>query len=189
MGAGGEERESIMKEEKLESIFNNIIYDRTYDEISQETGRYKFKLSVFDAEYRITQSMARASAGFSTDSKEYYGALMERLLAAANGKAAYSIPVEKLLLRLREYEGEKASAGADIVPITLIAHKIDSGCVFCSVELMFYLEHNLYVEHAAEVIKRFEHEKYCPMVVIGRGDFTGPIKKVFSEQFGFICNH
>lgn len=178
-----------MKEEKLESIFNNIIYDRTYDEIPPETGGCKFKLSVFDVEYRITQSMARASAGFPIDSKEYYGDLMERVLAAANGKAAYSIPVEKLLLKLREYKGKKASVVAEIVPITLIAHKIESGYVFCSVQLVFYLDHNLYVEHAAEVIKRFEHEKYCPMVVIGRGDFTVPIKKVFSERLGFICNH
>lgn len=188
-----------MENKYLERIIYNILCDSTYDEISSlEMNNTANKLSIWNAEYRIIHAKERMNAFPSVEEKQDYNNIMKKFLASANGSAAYNVEIKKILSRLKEYKSiEKPSESSSLVPMTLIAYKIVSGRVFCSVEKVLCkwdhhaawkenIDNNLYMEQAAEITKKFEKEKYEPIGAIGKGDFTKSIKKVFSEQFKYI---
>lgn len=183
----------------LENIIYDIFCDSTYDEISSlEMNDTANKLSIWNAEYRIIHAKERMDAFLFVKKKQDYNNIMKKFLASANGSAAYNVEIKKILSRLKEYKGiEKPSESSSLIPMTLIAYKIVSGHVFCSVERVFCkwdhhtawkenINNNLYMEQVSEITKKFEKEKYESIGAIGKGDFTKPIKKVFSEQFKYI---
>lgn len=188
-----------MENGSLENIIYNILCDSTYTEISSlEMSDTASKLSIWNAEYRIIHAKERMDAFLSVEKKQDYNSIMKKFLASANGSAAYNIEIKKIVSRLKEYKDtENLSESSSLVPMTLIAYKIVSGHVFCSVERVFCkgdppaawkedINNNLYMEQAAEIAKKFEKEKYESIGAIGKGDFTKPIKKVFNEKFKYI---
>jgi hypothetical protein len=189
-----------MKNENLENIIYNIVYDSTYDEIPAQkiVNGLVYTLSVFNAEYRIIHAKERMDSMPSIGKEKYYNIIMNRLLASANGSSSYNVEIEKILSKLNEYRCiEESTKNINLVPMTLIGYKIVMERIFCSVERLFCkwdnvlifeenLNNNIYMEHSTEIIKKFVKEKYRPIGVIGKGDFTKPIKKVFSEHFSYV---
>jgi len=68
--------------------------------------------------------------------------------------------------------------------------------MFCSVERMFLkwdsglsfednLVSNAYMEQSVQVTSKLLQEHYYPFGVMGKGDYTKTLRKVFADQFGY----
>ena len=170
-----------------------LITDSTYD--GAGAAPEFAALRVFDPEYRILKAWERMRGEFPCSRKQLYG-MMKNFLSSANGSSSYTIKTETVLNRLKECENPE---DANLIPVTLVVCKIQAGRVCCSVERLFYRcgEHSmpkqvlrgaLYFEHPEQLAEKFRNLDYPPFCVIGKGDFAGPLRKIFSTQFGFIVS-
>lgn len=152
----------------------------------------KMDICIFNTEYRVLKKMKRIDEYVGRQNG--YQFMMRELLTAANGVMAYSFPLEILLSHPKEYRTVPKSVG--LIPMTVIAWKNVSGCIFCSVERIFMkwnsrlpLEENLlsnaYMEQATEIASKLLQEHYEPLGVIGKGDYIRTLRSVFVEQFGY----
>ncbi|WP_312694901.1 hypothetical protein [Caproiciproducens sp.] len=170
-----------------------LVTDSTYDEAG--AAPEFAALRVFDPEYRILKAWERMRGEFSCSRKQLYG-MMKNFLSSANGSSSYTIKTETVFNRLKEYGNPE---DANLIPVTLVACKIQAGRVCCSVERLFYrcgeralpaqvLRGALYCEHPEQLAEKFRNLDYPPFCVIGKGDFAGSLRKIFSKQFGFIVS-
>jgi hypothetical protein len=151
----------------------------------------KMDVCVFNTEYRVLQKMKRIG---TVCRKKQCHSMMGELLTSANGATAYDFSLERLLSHIQEYRDMPESSG--FVPMTIIAWKIFSGCMFCSVERIFLrwdsgisfeenLLFNAYMEQSVQVASKLLQEHYYPLGVIGKGDYTRTLRKVFAGPFGY----
>nr|WP_319489885.1 hypothetical protein [uncultured Caproiciproducens sp.] len=172
----------------------NLLTDSTYGG-SADGAPELMALRVLNPEYRIIKAKERMYEKFPAGEKQLSG-MMKNFLSAANGSSSYSVKIDTIFDRLKESGNPENTY---LVPVTLIACKIEDNQVYCSVERLFY-EHNngmppkqalrgsLYFEHTEQIIQKFRNLDYQPIGVIGKGDFTRPLSKVFGEQFGFVLS-
>lgn len=168
-----------------------FVTDSTYD--GEGTAPGISALRVFNPEYRILKAWERMRGEFPCSRKQLYG-MMKNFLSSANGSSSYTIKTDAVFSRLKECGNSEDS---DLVPVTLVACKIQAGQVCCSVERLFYgcgehampkqvLRGALYCEHPEQLAEKFRNLDYPPFCIIGKGDFAGPLRKIFSKQLGFI---
>lgn len=172
----------------------NLLTDLTYDGVvSGEVVPELMALRVLNPEYRIIKAKERMHEKFPAGEKQLSG-MMKNFLSAANGSSSYSVKMDTVFDRLKECGN---SESMDLIPLTLIAYKIEANHVYCSVERLFYerndctppkhvLRSSLYFEHPEQIIQKFGNLNYQTIGVVGKGDFTRPLRKVFMEQFGFV---
>ncbi|MBW7573219.1 hypothetical protein [Caproiciproducens faecalis] len=186
---GGDYSRRAARGRSLPHLFKDCTYDgRGAGAAAPEVAA----LRVFNPEYRILKARERIQGIFPCEEKDLNG-MMKNFLSAANGSSSYSVPIELVFDRLKECEEPESG---DLVPLTLIACKMQSGRVFCSVERLSYsgsdcaaakhaLRRALYTECPENLIRKFREQGYQSSAVLGKGDFTRQLRKVFGEQFGF----
>ena len=169
---------------------NYVIQNIDYPVFSENVAT-QMDVCVFNTEYRVLQKMKRIDTACR---KKQCHSMMRELLTSANGAIAYDFSLESLLNHIQEYQNLPGNFG--FVPMTIIAWKILSGRMFCSVERMFLkwdsglpFENNLlsnaYMEQSVQVASKLLQEHYYPLGVMGKGDYTKTLRKVFADQFGY----
>jgi hypothetical protein len=159
-----------------------------------ENAPVKTDIRVFNTEYRVLQRKKHIDAEVQTGGKCGCRSIMQELLAAANGAAAYDFSLEILLGHVKEYCN--APQNYFFLPMTVIAWKNSSGGTVCSVERVFLkwdsrltLEENLffnaYMEQSDQVAEKLLRQKYDPVAVIGKGDFIRTLREVFADKLGY----
>lgn len=170
-----------------------FVTDSTYD--GTGTAPEISTLRVFNPEYRILKAWERMRGEFPCSRKQLYG-MMKNFLSSANGSSSYTIKTDAVFNRLKECVN---SEEANLIPVTLVACKMQAGQVCCSVERLFYgcgehampkqvLRGTLYCEHPEQLAEKFRNLDYPPFCIIGKGDFAGSLRKIFSKQLGFIVS-
>ncbi|GGG67865.1 hypothetical protein [Paenibacillus radicis (ex Gao et al. 2016)] len=179
-----------MTASQMESMLYRIEGDQTYAEKSI------VDFNVFNAEYRILQAKWLMDSVASAVEEHRYCSLMKRLLASANGGSAYDIELELLFQTIKDKEAVPPEPGEAIVPMTFIAYKSVSKQIYCSIEKLLIgskpgtaegicAGRNLYMSNAVQKLRKLREANYNAVGVIGKGDFTEPLKRVFAEKFNY----
>lgn len=176
-----------MKYAAKKYIFDIIDYP-----VFSEINSSSMDLRVLDTEYRILRRMDRIAAVNSYKKNQDYSFIMKKILASANGAISYDFPLEDCLNHAKELGDNQECP--DFIPMTIIAWKIISEQLFCSVERVFLkwdnllsfednLLTNMYIEQVHQIVAKLLKEQYYPIAAIGKGDYVKTLRTVFSEQF------
>ncbi|WP_042160770.1 hypothetical protein [Paenibacillus gorillae] len=174
-----------MAASRMESMLHRIESDQTYAEKSV------ISFNVFNAEYRIQQAKWLMDSVATAVEEHRYCSLMKRLLASANGGSAYEIELELLFQNIKDMEAAPSACGGAVVPMTFIAYKVVSKQIYCSIEkIAFRTEGNcagrdIYMSDAGYTLQKLKEANYNAIGVIGKGDFTEPLKRVFIGKFNY----
>ncbi|MFF2089179.1 hypothetical protein [Paenibacillus sp. NPDC058174] len=174
-----------MAASRMESMLHRIESDQTYAEKSI------VDFNVFNAEYRIQQAKWLMDSVASAAEEHRYCSLMKRLLASANGGSAYEIELELLFQNIKDMEAAPSACGGAVVPMTFIAYKFVSKKIYCSIEKVMLgaegncAERDIYMSDAGHALQKLRDTNYNAIGVIGKGDFTEPLKRVFIEKFNY----